>query len=135
MKLATLVTFLRPAAAMLVLLFLIGWAEQAAGKPASRSRSQPLQNKDTLQTVIEVSNQVSLFNLTQLNLSQLSEQILNLQVYRKNVILHKSQLNSDYFLKNCLLQVKFCIENHLHNKSLKVKMFSCRRKDFTVLNI
>lgn len=61
MKLATLVSFLCPAVATLVLLplLLIGWAEQVAAHPVDRPLSQPLRNPETYQAVWEVSQHVS----------------------------------------------------------------------------
>lgn len=65
MKLSTLVSFLRPAAAVLVLLplILIGWSEQAAASPVDRPLSQPLRNAETFSAVRDVSQHVSIFDI------------------------------------------------------------------------
>lgn len=66
MKLATLVSFVRPAVVMLLPLILIGWVEQAAAHPVQQKLSPPLQNPETYKTVKEVAKHVSrqeFFNL------------------------------------------------------------------------
>uniref|UniRef100_A0A671VT12 Interleukin 22 n=1 Tax=Sparus aurata TaxID=8175 RepID=A0A671VT12_SPAAU len=55
MKLATLVSFLRPAVVMLLPLILIGWVEQAAAHPVQQKLSPPLQNPEMYRTVTEVA--------------------------------------------------------------------------------
>lgn len=56
---ATLASLLRPAAAALTLLLLIGWVEAAAAHPLHRTLSRPLQDPKTHGAVREVSQHVS----------------------------------------------------------------------------
>ncbi|XP_073337133.1 interleukin-22 [Pagrus major] len=62
MKLATLVSFIRPAVVMLLPLILIGWAEQAAAHPVQQKLSPPLQNPNTYQVVKEVARDAESMN-------------------------------------------------------------------------
>lgn len=59
MKLATFASSLRPAAALLALVVLIGWAEQTAALPFHKVLSPPLHDEKTYETVRKVSKQVS----------------------------------------------------------------------------
>lgn len=59
MQPATIASFLRLAAVVLLPLLLIGWAEEAVALPVDRPLSQPLRNPETYQAVREVSQHVS----------------------------------------------------------------------------
>lgn len=59
MNAAAFVSFLRPTTAMLALLLLIGWSEQAVGNPLHGALSPPLIDEETYQAVDRVAKRVS----------------------------------------------------------------------------
>lgn len=59
MKPSTFASLLRPTAALLALLVLIGWAERMAAHPFHKALSPPLHDEKTYETVHKVSKQVS----------------------------------------------------------------------------
>jgi len=55
----TLVSILRPAATMLAILLVIGWAEQVVAHPVKKSLSPPLRDPSVHEAILVVSQDVS----------------------------------------------------------------------------
>ncbi|XP_040928424.1 interleukin-22 [Betta splendens] len=102
LTIASLVSFLRPAAPLLVLLSLlvIGWAERAAGLPINPPISDPLRNPDTYAAVREVSQHAQSLDTGDDSDTRLMPKANTDQDLLKLCCLHANIL--DYYLYNIL---------------------------------
>nr|XP_046235609.1 interleukin-22 [Scatophagus argus] len=101
MKLAAVVSFVRPAVAMLVLLqlLLIGWTERTIANPIHQVLSQPLRNPETYQAVREVSQHAQRLQTLEDTSVRLIPSVTN-QDHLKICCLHANIL--DFYLNSIL---------------------------------
>ncbi|XP_062300019.1 interleukin-22 [Scomber scombrus] len=104
MKVSTLVSFFRPAVAVLILLplLLIGWTEQATAVPVAKSVSGPLQNPETYIAIQNLSQHAQSMQAEEHSNIRLIPRVNASQDQVKICCLHANIL--DYYLGNILHQ-------------------------------
>uniref|UniRef100_A0A671VQZ0 Interleukin-22 n=1 Tax=Sparus aurata TaxID=8175 RepID=A0A671VQZ0_SPAAU len=112
MKLATLVSFLRPAVVMLLPLILIGWVEQAAAHPVQQKLSPPLQNPETYKTVKAVAKHAESMNTENDPSVRLNPRIRTNQDHMTICCLHANIL--EFYLNEVLPKHKSDHHNRMH---------------------